>query len=78
MSLTLDADQLVEGQFDTVLKALGEIAAQRSGRITFAGPEETEIATLQPVLMGRRPAIDVDFDQEAQPNNTVLIELLVE
>ncbi len=78
VSLTLNADRLIQGQFDTVLKALGEIASQRSGRITFAGPEESEIATLQPVLMGRRPAIDVEFDRAAQPDNTVLIKLLVE
>ena len=78
VSLTLDADRLVEGQFDTVLIALGKIAAQRSGRIAFAGPEETEIAALQPVLMGRRPAIDVNFDQEVQAENTVFIELLVD
>ncbi len=78
MSLTLNADRLVEGQFDALLKALGEIASQQSGRIAFAGPVETEIATLMPVLMGRRPTIDVEYDQVAQSDNTVLIKLLVD
>ena len=78
MSLTLNADRLVEGQFDGLLKTLGEIAVQQSGRITFAGPDETEIATLMPVLMGRRPVIDVEHVREAQPDNTVRIQLLVE
>ena len=78
VSLDLDVARLIEGQFDTVLKALGEIASQRSGRIKFAGPEETEIATLQPVLMGRRPAIDVEYDQVTQSDNTVRISLLVD
>ena len=78
MSLTLNADRLVEGQFDTVLEALGEIASERSGRITFAGADETEIATLRPVLMGRRPVVDVEYDQVTQPDNTVRIKLLVD
>ncbi len=78
MSLTLNADRLVEGQFDALLKALGEIASQQSGRIAFAGPDETEIATLMPVLMGRRPVIDVEYDRVTQPDNTVRISLLVD
>ncbi len=78
MSLTPNADRLVEGQFDALLKTLGEIASQQSGRIVFAGPDETEIATLMPVLMGRRPVIDVEYDRVTQPDNTVRISLLVD
>ena len=78
MSLTLNADRLVEGQFDAILKAFGEMASQQSGRIAFTGPVETEIATLMPVLMGRRPVIDVEYDQATQPDNTVIIKLLVD
>ena len=78
MSLTLNADRLIGGEFDTVLEALGSIASQRSGRITFAGPDETEIATLKPLLMGRRPAIDVEYDQVTRPDNSVVIKLLVD
>ncbi len=78
MSLTLNADRLVEGQFDALLKALGEIASQQSGRIAFAGPDKTEIATLMPVLMGRRPVIDVEYDRVTESDNTVLIKLLVD
>ena len=78
MSLSLNTDRLLEGQFDTMLEALGAIATQRSGRITFAGPDETEIATLKPVLMGRKPVIDVEYDRVTRPDNTVLIKLLVD
>jgi len=78
MSLTVDTDRLVDGQFDTMLEALGTIAAQRSGRISVVGPGELEETILKPVLAGRRTVIKVEYDRMNRPDNTIRINLIVD
>ena len=78
MSLTINADRLVDGQFDAMLEALGAVATQRPVRITIAGPDELEVAILKPVLAGRKVVIDVDYDRVNRPDNTIRINLIVD
>lgn len=74
--LTVDADGLADGEFDALLEALGVLASERSAELSVRGSEELEMRALRPVLMGRRPAMDVRFEETVRPNNTVLLELL--
>ena len=75
LSMTISSDRLSDGQFDEVLEAIGAIAVQRSGRISVVGPAELELAILKPVLMGRRTAIEVEYDRVDRPDQAVVVAL---
>ena len=48
-------------QFEAVLEALGAIASAQGMRLVIQAPEAVEIDLLAPLLMGRKPAINVRF-----------------
>lgn len=75
ISLTLDADGLAEGEFDALLKMLGALVTQRSAGVTIVAPSQLEMRVLRPILMGHRPAMDVDFSVGIPPDNTVLVDV---
>jgi copper chaperone CopZ len=75
LSLTMNAHELGEGKFDTILEEIGAIAVQRSARISVVGPGELEAAILKPVLAGRRSVIKVDFRQVKQPDQAVVVSV---
>ncbi|MCH8250708.1 MAG: heavy-metal-associated domain-containing protein [Proteobacteria bacterium] len=77
LSITMNADDLNEGEFDTILEQLGAIAVQRSGRISVVGPRELEVAILKPVLAGRRSVIKVDYEQVNRPDQAVVVSVMV-
>ena len=68
ISLTLDANKLDDGEFDALLQALGVLASQRSAGVTVVAPAQLEMRALRPILMGRTPAIPVDFSEESRPD----------
>lgn len=75
LSVTMNADQLSDGDFDAVLEALGSIAMQLSGRISVVAPGELETAILRPVLAGRKTVIKVEYDQASRPDKGVVVAL---
>ena len=75
LSMTINSDRLVDGQFDEVLEAIGAMAVQRSGRILVVGLEELELAILKPVLMGRRTVIAVEYEPVNRPDQAVVVSL---
>ena len=75
ISLTLDANGFAEGEFDALLKTLGALASQRSAGVAIVAPAQLEMRVLRPILMGRHPAMDVDFSEGIRPDNTVLINV---
>jgi copper chaperone CopZ len=75
LSVTLNVDELNDGDFDAILEELGAIAVQRSGRITVVGSEELEVAILKPVLAGRRSVIKVDYEQINRPDQAVVVSV---
>lgn len=78
LSVTMNARELSEGNFDAILEEFGAIALQRSGRISVLGPGELEVAILKPVLAGRRSVIKVDYEQINRPDQTVVVSLSAE
>ena len=78
LSLTLDAKGLAEGEFDSLLQALGVLASERSAGLAVVAPAGLEMRLLRPILMGRTPAIDVDFSEGIRPDNTVLINVFAD
>ena len=54
--------QVVDAQrFEAVLEAIGAIASSQAMRLVIEAPETVETDLLMPILMGRRPAINVRF-----------------
>lgn len=78
VSLTLDVDGLKEGEFDALLEAVGQWAAERRAGLAVAGPAAIEMRALRPILMGHTPALDVDFTEAIGPDNAVLINVLAD
>lgn len=76
MSLTVDGRGLAEGEFDSVLQAVGVLASQRSVGLTVVGPADLEMRTLRPILMGRTPAMDAAFSESTRSDDTVLINVV--
>lgn len=75
LSVTMNAHELSEGEFDAILEELGTIAVQRSGRISVTGPGELEVAILKPVLAGRKSVIKVDYERINRPDQTVVVSV---
>lgn len=75
LSVTMNADEFNDGEFDAVLEELGTIAVQRSGRISVVGPGELELAILKPILAGRRSVIKVDYEQVNRPGQAVVVSV---
>ena len=75
LSVTMNAHELSEGEFDAILDELGMITVQRSGRISVAGPGELEAAILKPVLAGRKSVIKVDYEQVNWPDQAVVVSV---
>ncbi|MCH7829633.1 MAG: heavy-metal-associated domain-containing protein [Proteobacteria bacterium] len=75
LSLTMNAQELTDGAFDALLKELGTIAVQRSGRVSVVGPGALEVAILKPVLGGRRSVIKVDYERVNQPDQAVIVSV---
>ncbi len=59
------------GRFEAVLEAIGAIASTRGMRVVIEAPGAVEIDLLKPILMGRKPAINVRF----VPTDTDRIDL---
>ena len=78
MSVTINIDQLVDGQFDDTLEALGTFAAVHSASIRLTAPDKIEAAILRPVLAGRKVLIQLEYVRVPQPQNTVLIDLFID
>ena len=77
LSITMMSDRIRDGDFDAVLQALGDIAAERSGRVTVVGPVELETAILKPVLAGRGTVIKVHYKRASKPDQTVAVSVSV-
>jgi copper chaperone len=75
LRLIMQSDRISDGEFDAVLEALGDLAAEQSGRISVVGPVELEDTILKPVLAGRSTVIKVDFDRTNRPGQTVVVSL---
>jgi copper chaperone CopZ len=75
LSVTMNADELDDGEFDALLEEFGAIAVQRSGRISVVGPGELEVAILKPILAGRRSVIKVDYEQVNRPDQAVVVSV---
>jgi copper chaperone CopZ len=75
LSVTMHSARLSDGEFDVVLEALGEVATQRSGRISVVGPGELELTILKPLLAGRRTVIEVDYEPTNRPDQDVVLAL---
>ena len=75
LRLIMQSDRISDGEFDAVLEALGDLAADQSGRISVVGPGELEDTILKPVLAGRSTVIKVDFDRTTKPGQTVVVSL---
>ena len=71
----MNSDRIGDGDFDTVLEALGALAAERSGRVTVVDPGELETAILKPDLAGRRTVIKVDYEPTHQPDKAVVVSV---
>lgn len=78
VSLTVPTDGLAEGEFDILLEALGALASQRSADLTLMGPAALEMRALRPILMGRKPAIEVWFTERTRPDDVLLINVLAD
>jgi hypothetical protein len=48
-------------QLDSILEAVGELAASQTSQLSIAALQAAEIAILKPVLAGRQNAINVQF-----------------
>ena len=59
--VVLDLEGVDTAQFDAVLEALGAVASAKGMRLVIEAPEALEIDLLMPILMGRKPAINVRF-----------------
>ena len=75
LSVTMIANRIGAGDFDTVLEALGAIAAERSGRVSVVGPGEFETEILTPVLAGRSTVIKVDYKAVNRADGAVVVSL---
>jgi len=60
-AVALHLDGVNAAQFEPILKALGELASNEHMRLVIEAPEAVEIDLLMPILMGRKPAINVQF-----------------
>lgn len=74
--LELRADAVADGNYDGLLEALGTLTVRRAARLRVAGPAASEMVTLRPILMGNKPAIDVEFAAGPRPGQTILIEVV--
>jgi len=59
--VVLDLESIDTAQFEAVLEALGAVASTQGMRLVIEAPEAVEIDLLMPILMGRKPAINVRF-----------------
>lgn len=75
LSVTMNAHELNEGRFDSMLEEIGTIAVQRSGQISVVGPGKLEVAILKPVLAGRRAVIKVNYEQVNRPDGAVVVSV---
>ncbi len=59
--VVLDLEGVDAGRFEAVLEALGAVASTQGMRLVIEAPEAAEKDLLIPLLMGRKPAINVRF-----------------
>ena len=59
--VVLDLESVDISLFEAVLKTLGAVASTQGMRLVVEAPEAVEIDLLMPILMGRKPAINVRF-----------------
>ncbi len=59
--VVLDLESVDVSLFEAVLKTLGAVASTQGMRLVIEAPEAIEIDLLMPILMGRKPAINVRF-----------------
>ena len=59
--VVLDLESLDISLFEAVLETLGTVASAQGMRLVIEAPEAVEIDLLTPILMGRKPAINVRF-----------------
>ncbi len=59
--VVLDLESVDISLFEAVLETLGAVASAQGMRLVIEAPEAVEIDLLMPILMGRRPAINVRF-----------------
>ena len=59
--VVLDLEGVDAERFEAVLEALGAVASTQGMRLVIEAPEAAEKDLLIPLLMGRRPAINVRF-----------------
>ena len=59
--IELDLAGVDAERFEAILEAAGEFASTENLRLTIEAPEAIEIEVLVPILMGRKPALNVRF-----------------
>ena len=59
--VVLDLESVDISLFEAVLETLGAVASSQGMRLVIEAPEAVEIDLLMPILMGRKPAINVRF-----------------
>ena len=59
--VVLDLTGVNAAPFKAVLEAIGAVASTQGMRLVIEAPETVEIDLLMPILMGRKPAINVRF-----------------
>ncbi len=59
--VVLDLESVDTSLFEAVLETLGAVASTQGMRLVIEAPEAVEIDLLMPILMGRKPAINVRF-----------------
>ena len=59
--VVLDLESVDIALFEAVLETLGAVASAQGMRLVIEAPEAVEIDLLMPILMGRKPAINVRF-----------------
>ena len=71
--LALRFDQTEAERFESVLDAIGTIAASTGGQLRIRAPSELEIALLKPLLAGRKQSTQVEFDATSGPSVEVYL-----
>ena len=59
--VVFDLESVDISLFEAVLETLGAVASTQGMRLVIEAPEAVEIGLLMPILMGRKPAINVRF-----------------
>lgn len=61
VSITIGAGGIAQEELDSLLEMIGAYSSERGAHLKVAGPVDLEMRIMRPILMGRTPAMDVEF-----------------